>query len=218
MIYVFWILAGLACILPNIEFILSLMLISFLLMVITELKRDKLLIAISLLYWYIMDILFDRTLHQLVIETIIFIVWAIGLKFIPEITSLPYNDKNICIAFYRGKNGSIRARLSALLGLDVTSTDILYRGELWRYRHGKLTKTNTKHILDQFVYFDTGIKPTKKLDRLLSSISDKPYKKSWYKPNCTRILLPFLVELHLQSKGLNLIPSLYLRGLLNGKR
>jgi hypothetical protein len=217
--YLFWIL-GLLNLLAPIgyeDYSSRCLLVSFIIIVIPYLKREDLLIALWFLYWTISDMFIIPTWHQNIIEYTLFSAWLCFLKFIPEITSLPYNDKNICITFYRGQNGSIKARLSALLGLDVTSTDILYRGVLWRYRHGKLIKSNAKHILDQFIYFDTGIKPSKKLDRLLSNLAEKPYKKSWYKPNCTLILSQFLVELQLQPKGLfQSIPSLYLRGLLHG--
>lgn len=218
--YLFWIVTVISCIIPNqyVEYCYNLMTLSFMIMIINELKREKLLIGVALIYWYAMDMLFQRNIEAVVTETMILFALAVLLRFMPEINNLPYNDKNICIAFYRGKNGSIKARLSALLGLDVTSVEILYKGSLWRYKSGKLIEMKDFKASDEFVFYDTGIKATAKHGKLLRKIQKENYKKSFFKANCTRILSQFLVELQLQPTGLfQSIPSLYLRGLLNGR-
>jgi hypothetical protein len=193
------------------------MLLAFIAYILPSLSRSKLLMAISLLYWYSLNIIFpERNVDYLIAETIFFCSWAFFVQFIPEISYLPYNPNNICIAFYKGKNNSLKARLSALLGLDVTSVDVLYKGSLWRYKHGKLIEMKDFKGLDNYIIYDTGI--DKDISKTLLQISKIKYHKKWYNVNCTRILEPLLVELHLQPKGINQIPSLYLRSLLNARR
>lgn len=149
--------------------------------------------------------------------TALFLAWAIWIQKRTEIGYLPYNHTNLCIAFYRGRNHSIRANLSALLGLNVTSVDILYKGSIWRYKHGELIQTNQS--IDEYIIFDTGIKPTVEIDDILYKISRTKYKPLWYNANCTLILLPLLKELKISPKNyLETIPSIYIRKLLKNGR
>lgn len=149
--------------------------------------------------------------------TALFLAWSIWIQNRPEIGYLIYNHTNLCLAFYKGKNTSIRANLTALLGLNVTSVDILYKDSIWRYKHGLLIKVN--HSIDEYILFDTGIKPSVEIDNIIDTITKIPYKSIWYKSNCVELLRPLLKELNLEPKTyLETIPSFYIRRILENAR
>jgi hypothetical protein len=149
----------------------------------------------------------------------IFSGWSFISYYRPNIGYLPYNHTNVCIAFYRGSNKSLKARLSSLFGLEVTSVDLLINGSIWRYKRGELIKIQECHSLDEYIMFDTGIKPDEKILSIIDKISKTKYNSLWYTANCTMILLPLLEELKIAPKNyFETIPSIYLRKLLNGTR
>lgn len=216
--YVFWVLSVVTLLVPlqYREYATNCTLISFICMVIPELKGEKLLIAIWLLYWTICDALYDVSIEQYAIEVLVFsmwLLWAVKSKFI---NYLPYNKDNICIAFYRGENHSLKARLSSLIGLDVTSVAIYNKGEIHRYKKGKLI---TSKAVDEYIMYDTGKPITKAQSKTLLHITKTKYHKKLYTSNCVGILKPLMVELRIEPHGyLETIPSIYLRRLLKNAR
>lgn len=185
-------------------------------------KRDNRLGQQLLLAYITYPLLYLYTAGHTFVEyyiplTALFLAWAIWIQKRPEIGYLVYNHTNLCLAFYKGKNTSIRANLTALLGLNVTSVDILYKDSIWRYKHGALIKVN--HSIDEYILFDTGVKPNENIDNIIDTIIKTPYKSIWYKSNCVELLRPLLKELNLEPKNyLDTIPSIYLRRVLENAR
>lgn len=187
--------------------------------VIFIVKRDEKLGLQMLLAFLILPIyLFINTEGwYYLIFTGLMTAWSVWIQKRTEIGYLIYNHTNICLAFYKGKNHSYKGILSSLIGHNVSSVDLLYRGKLYRYKSGRLIEAN--QAIDEYIMFDTGIKPDKETDKIFNEIIKNQFKSKIYLANCTEILMPMLDKLGIAPNGyLNKIPSIYIRSLLKNAR
>lgn len=213
----YWIVALLKCLCSfDISWLqLSILFLSSIIFIIK--RNDKLAQQLLLAYITSPIYIFPPSIWVYLPITALLLAWSIWIEKRTEIGYLPYNHTNVCLAFYKGQNRSYSSNLMGLIGLNFTSVGLLFNNKLFRYRHGSIIETS--HNINEYVMYDTGIKPNDKLNKILNNMIKINYNKSLFRSNCVDILMPLLIELDVEPKNyIQTFPSIYIRSLLKNVR
>lgn len=182
-----------------------------------------LLILIHIIYSANYGLIFggiDAT--NFLIQTYLFSLWASWLLFRPEYKQQPYSDKNILLAFYRGKNGSFIMFFFELFGMPVKSMTIIAGGKCLMLKSNKdgFQFTDSKALLknkENYLIVDTGKPCTQKFVEDMKKEAGKSATKCKFRIVCIMGIKGLLAKIGEEFKPTSIfdnIPAHYLRKLI----
>ena len=173
------------------------------------------------IYVFVTDILFNEVTSTFyVLESLVFLSWAIIIMTRSEIKTLPdINKDNILLAFYKGDKGSFIMRFFELFGLPVKSMCVISGEKALYLKSNKDTfqLKDSKYIYrkeEDYVILDTGVKNNLKFSEEMEKCATLEARKLGFRICCIEAVRNLLGLIGDEWKPKHMhynIPSLYLK-------